>query len=137
MKYSQQLGAVLALLIILTCFLPWSYIPSLDTTITGMYTAGTDFGKPGILHIVFSILAFVLFLIPRIWAKRTNIFVSGINLAWGFKNFMLYSMCSAGDCQVKRFGLYVMLASSILLIVMALLPKLPVIEKIKKDENKS
>lgn len=131
MKYSQQIGAVLALLTILTCFLPWSYIPSLDITISGMQTAGTQFGKPGILHITFCLVAFIMFLIPRVWSKRTNIFVCAINLAWGLKNFLLYSMCSAGDCQQKRFGIYLMLLFCILLIVMAVLPKITVREKTK------
>lgn len=129
MKYSQQIGAVLALLIILTCFFPWSYIPSLGIEITGMQTAGTSFGKPGILHIAFATIAFVLFLIPRIWSKRTNIFVGAINLAWCLKNYMLYSMCSAGDCQEKRYGIYLLLVFSILMMLMILLPKMAVKEK--------
>ena len=129
MKYSQQIGAVLALLIIINCFFPWSYIPSLDITITGMNTTGTHFGKPGILHIAFSCIAFILFLIPRVWSKRTNIFICAINLAWGLKNFMLYSMCPAGDCQEKRFGIYLLLLFCFIMIVMALLPKIAVKEK--------
>jgi len=129
MKYSQQIGAALALLTILVCFFPWSYIPSLDITITGMQTTGTHFGKPGILHIGFSTIAFVLFLTPRVWSKRTNVFVCAINLAWGLKNFMLYSICPAGDCQEKRFGIYLLLVFCFLMIIMALLPKLPVKEK--------
>ena len=132
MKYSQQIGGVLALLIILTCFFPWSYIPSLDIVISGMQTTGTKFGKPGILHIFFSSVAFILFLIPRVWSKRTNIFVAAINLAWALKNFMLYSMCSAGDCQEKRFGIYLLLLFSLLMMIMVLLPKIKVKEKPKK-----
>lgn len=123
MKYSQQIGAILALIVIGACFIPWSYIPSLDATITGMYTATTDFGKPGILHIAFSTLAFILFLIPKLWCKRTNIFITAINLAWAFKNYMLYSMCSGGDCQQKKAGIYIVLGCSIVMIVMAMLPK--------------
>jgi len=128
MKYSQQIGAALCLLIIVACFLPWSFIPSLNQTLTGMYTATTDFGKPGILHIAFCTIAVVLFMIPKLWSKRTNIFICAINLAWAFKNFMLYSMCSAGDCQQKKVGIYIVLISSILMIVMAMLPKISVKE---------
>ena len=117
------------MLIILTCFLPWSYIPALGVTISGMQTAGTHFGKPGILHIAFCSIAFIMFLIPRIWSKRTNIFVCAINLAWCLKNFMLYSMCSAGDCQQKRYGIYLLLVLCFGIIIMALLPRIPVKEK--------
>ena len=126
MKYSQQIGAILSLIVIAACFIPWSYIPSLNATLTGMYTATTDFGKPGILHIAFSLIAFVLFLIPKLWSKRTNIFMCAFNLAWAVKNFMLYSMCSAGDCQEKKAGIYILLISSVLMIIMAMLPKIDV-----------
>mgnify|MGYP001601315594 CR=1 FL=1 len=126
MKYSQQIGAILSLIVIAACFIPWSYIPSLNATLTGMYTATTDFGKPGILHIAFSLIAFVLFLIPKLWSKRTNIFMCAFNLAWAVKNFMLYSMCSAGDCQEKKAGLYILRISSVLMIIMAMLPKIEV-----------
>ena len=129
MKYSQQIGAVLALFIIANCFLPWSYIPSLDITITGMQTAGTSFGKPGILHIFFCAIAFIMFLIPKLWSKRTNVFLAAINLAWGIKNYILYSMCSAGDCQQRKYGIYLLLIFSLLLLLMALLPKIPVQER--------
>ena len=134
MKYSQQIGALIALLTILSCFFPWSYIPVLDTVITGMQTAGTKFGKPGILHIFFCSLAFILFLIPKLWSKRTNIFIAAMNLAWGLKNFMLCSMCSGGDCQQKRFGIYLVLVFSFVMIIMALLPKITVREKPTKQK---
>jgi len=126
MKYSQQIGAILCLIVIGSCFIPWSYIPSLHATLTGMYTATTDFGKPGILHIAFSFMAFVLFLIPKLWSKRTNIFICAFNLAWAVKNYMLYSMCSAGDCQEKKTGIYIMLIASILMMIMSVLPKIEV-----------
>jgi hypothetical protein len=136
MKYSQQIGAILSLIVIGACFIPWSYIPSLNATITGMYTATTDFGKPGILHIAFSLLAFILFLIPKLWSKRTNIFICAFNLAWAVKNYMLYSMCSAGDCQEKKAGIYIVLISSILMIIMSMLPKIDIPPKQMASEDK-
>lgn len=102
----------------------WSYIPSLQIYITGVDTTGTHFGKPGVVHIGFTLIALFFFLVQRIWSKRVNIFVVAINLAWGIKNFILMSMCSAGDCQEKQLGIYVLLIGSVGMMVMSLLPKI-------------
>lgn len=128
MKYSQLLGALFAATVIFSCFVHWSYIPSLGTYITGMDTTGTRFGMPGILHIAFSLIAILMFGISRVWSKRTNIFIGAINLAWCLKNFMLVSMCSAGDCQEKKWGIYLLLVASAGMMLMTLLPKIQVKE---------
>lgn len=128
MKHSQLIGALFASIVIFSCFVHWSYIPSLGSYITGMETTGTKFGKPGILHIAFSVIAILMFGISRVWSKRTNIFVGAINLAWSLKNFMLVSMCSAGDCQEKKWGIYLLLVASAGMMLMTLLPKIKVKE---------
>ncbi|HTN39105.1 MAG TPA: hypothetical protein VL053_18635 [Arachidicoccus sp.] len=128
MKNSQLIGALLALMVIFSCFVNWSYIPGLQVHITGMDTAGTHFGKPGILHIFFAVIALVMFSIQKLWSKRTNIFVAAINLAWGVKNFILVSMCSAGDCQEKEWGIYLLLIVSSGMMLMTLLPKINIRE---------
>lgn len=129
MKRSQLFGAIFAMVIIVACFLPWSFVPTRNWTISGMNTMGTHFGKPGIVHCFFSILCLVLFCIPKIWAKRTNIFLAAINLAWGIRNILLVSTCSGGECQTKLYGVYVLIIACVLVMLMSLLPKLAVNEE--------
>src|SRR5688572_6072220 len=102
MKYSNYFGAISAIIIILACFLPWVYIPSLQSELTGLNTGKTHFGKPGFLNIVFCLPAIVFFLIPAVWAKRINIFLAALNLAWAIRNFILFSLCEAGECPDKK-----------------------------------
>lgn len=124
MKYSQQTGLAAAFLLIIICFLPWSYIASSNLVVSGMSAGGTHFGKPGLLNIVFCCMAILLFVIPRIWAKRTNVFVCAINLAWSVRNYILLSTCLMGECPEKKPALYALLVFAVFMQVMALFPKM-------------
>lgn len=126
MKYSQIIGVGLCILLVSFSFIPWVYIPSIDKHISGMFTEGTNFGKPAIINIFFSCLAIILFLTPKLWAKRLNLFIVALNLAWTIRNFFVVSSCFAGECPQKQFGLYAVIVLSIGIMAMAMLPKIPV-----------
>lgn len=124
MKYAQQIGMIAALLLIGACFLPWTYIESRQLTISGFSAAGTNFGKPGLFTIVFTSLSLLLFATPRIWAKRLNVFIGAVNLAWAIRNYILISSCMLGECPVKKPALYALVVLSALIQAMALFPRL-------------
>lgn len=126
MKYSQQIGMAAALVLIGLCFLPWTIIESKSLTISGFVAEGTSFGRPGLFHVFFSAVAVLFFVIPRIWAKRTNVFIGAINLAWGIRNYVLVSSCMFGECPVKQPALYGVLACAIIIQIMVLFPTMPV-----------
>lgn len=126
MKYSQQIGMAAALVLIGLCFLPWTIIESKSLTISGFVAEGTSFGRPGLFHVFFSAAAVLFFVIPRIWAKRTNVFIGAINLAWGIRNYVLVSSCMFGECPVKQPALYGVLACAIIIQIMVLFPTMPV-----------
>ncbi len=125
MKYSQTIGVGLCILLICFSFIPWVYIPSIDKNISGMYTEGTNFGKPAIINIFFTVISLILFLIPKVWAKRLNLFIAALNLAWTIRNFFVVSSCFAGECPEKKIGLYAVILFGIGILAMATLPKLP------------
>ena len=129
MKHSQTIGIAAALLIIILCFFPWSYIVSKQMVITGMDAAGTNFGKPGLLNCILSAAMVLFFLVPKIWAKRTNVFVGALNLAWSFRNYLLVSACMMGECPEKKPALFALLAMSLLAQVMVLFPKIDIPSK--------
>ncbi|MEX6687967.1 hypothetical protein QTN47_10705 [Danxiaibacter flavus] len=124
MKYSQIIGVVVALAIIANCFMPWSYVASQQITITGLKATGTSFGKPGLVNIVMSIVAIIFFLVPRIWSKRTNMFIAIFNFAWSIRNYILVTSCYLGDCPEKRAGIYLLLILSFVMFLMTLFPKI-------------
>lgn len=126
MKYSQQIGMLAVLLMALACFLPWSIIESKQLTITGMQTVGTSFGRPGLFLLIFGTIGFILFALPMIWAKRTNVFVSALILAWSIRNYILVSTCMFGECPVKQPALYVLVVCAVVIQLMSFFPRIPV-----------
>lgn len=126
MKYSQTTGIIAALCLIGICFFPWSYIASQHITVTGFSAVGTSYGKPGMLNTILGSLMIILFAVPALWAKRTNVFLAAFNLAFSFRNYLLLSACMMGECPEKKPALYIALILSLLIMVMTLLPKLPV-----------
>ena len=124
MKYTQTIGIIAALVVLICSFLPWSIVVSEQITISGFDTKGTRFGKPGLFLNFFTIIAIVLFLIPAIWAKRTNIFIGAIVFTWSLGNYILVSTCLMGECPVKQPALYALVVASGVVMLMTLLPKL-------------
>lgn len=129
MKYAHWIGLAAVILVIAGCYLPWIEIPSLSKTLTGMDGQGTNFGRPGKLHIIFCVLALILFLLPFIWAKRINWFFCALGLAWAVRNFLIYAHCEMGICPQRKYGLYFVLTGSIIMLAAALFPDMKIAHK--------
>jgi hypothetical protein len=129
MKYSNYIGTVTAVLLIVACFADWVYVESIHKTISGMNTSTTGLGKPGLVHIVFAAAAIAFFLLPYTWAKRINLFVTALNVAWAIRNFLVVTQCQMGECPQKKFGIYTVIVSSFLLLIMSMLPKLSIVNE--------
>jgi hypothetical protein len=124
MKYSQWIGIGAALGIIVACFLPWTWHPDLQKYFTGFFSEQNVYGKPAKFFIGFAIFNIMFFAIPRIWAKRWNLLVSALILAFAIRCFIIYSGCYSTICPDKQPGLWLMLGFAILNLVMAMLPDL-------------
>jgi hypothetical protein len=128
MKNSQWIGIAAAVLVVAASFMPWAYFPVLQKEFTGFFSEQNRYGRPGKVLLVLSVAEVVLFLLPKVWAKRTNIFVTAVGLAWGFKCFYLYTACYRGECPEKRLGLWLMFGGTLIALVAALLPDIKVTE---------
>jgi uncharacterized membrane protein len=126
MKYSNYIGIAAAVALIAFCFVPWVYISSIQTTVTGLDTGHTNFGKPGVVHIFFCVFSIILFLTPKVWAKRTNLLVASFNFVWAIRNFLVITLCQMGECPEKKTGIYAVFILSFILMLMAFLPKMEV-----------
>jgi len=129
MKYSQWIGIAAALLLIGACYLPWAYFPDLQKEFTGFFSENNAYGRPGKIFVFLCGIAIIMFLIPRIWAKRTNIFVGAIILAFAIKSFILYTACYRGICPEKRVGIFLVLLGAVLIVVAAVSPNIRLKEK--------
>jgi hypothetical protein len=126
MKYSQWIGMAAALLLIAACFMPWAWFPDLGKNFTGFFSEKNIYGRPGKVLIFFSVAEILLFAIPRVWAKRANILVSALTIAFAIKSYILYTSCYGGLCPDKRVGIFLVLGSAVVALVAALLPDLPI-----------
>ena len=126
MKYSNIIGFAAGIALIVTCFLPWVYISSIQTTITGLDSGLTNYGKPGVIHIFLCFFLIIFFLAPKVWAKRTNVVLSSLNFAWAIRNFLVITLCQMGECPEKKLGIYAVIILSVLIMIMAMLPKMEV-----------
>ncbi|MFL5746618.1 MAG: hypothetical protein ACJ751_18220 [Niastella sp.] len=132
MKYSQWIGIAAAIILVIAGFLPWTYHPDLNKNFTGFFSENNVYGKPGYVFVIMSIITIVFFAIQRIWAKRWNMFICALVLSYAIKSFIMFSGCYRGICPDKLAGLWIMLASAVLMMVMALFPDIKLKEEPKK-----
>ena len=131
MRYMKWIGLVAVILLVLSCFLPWVIIISKNIVISGIDSTGTNFGKPGYTHFVLSFFFIVFHFIPKLWAKRVNLLIVALNIAWAIRNYFIISMCREGECPEKQIGLWLVMLASVLMLVAALFPDVQL-----KDEKK-
>lgn len=129
MKYSKWIGLATAIALIIVCFIPWTYHEDVQKSFTGFFSQNDAYGKPGKFLIFFSAVSVLLILIPRIWAKRTNLFVTGIMLAYAIKTYILYTSCYNAYCPEKKAGIFLVVALSLIQFVMSLFPDMKIEEK--------
>lgn len=109
---------------IIACTMPWVQVISKNITVTGLKATGTNYGMPGLMNIILGCVATLFFLLPKIWAKRTNIFVCALNAAWAVRSYILVSTCQMGECPEKQVGLYLLFVASVMMLVAALFPRM-------------
>ena len=131
MRYMKWAGIAAAILLVISCYSPWVEIESKKILVTGFHSAGTHFGEPGWFHLIMAVFFLAFTLIQKIWAKRANLLVTALNLGWAVRNYFIISGCEAGDCPVKKISLYLVLISSVLMLLSALFPDMT-LRKAKK-----
>ncbi len=116
------IGLLAAVLLIAGCFMNWIIVPAHDIVIRGVAAEGTRYGRPGYFHFLTAFFFLLFLFTPRIWAKRLNLLVGALNLAWAIRNFIVLGRCEAGECPERQVGFYLVLVASAIMLVVALLP---------------
>lgn len=128
MKYSQTIGVIAALLLVICCFLPWITINVNGTMLVlngyyGKVNESLTFGKQYIPHSFFCSICILLFLINKVWAKRINMLFTLLSLSWAIKNFIVFGFCRP-QCPTKQVGIYALVTLASIMLLMSLLPKM-------------
>jgi len=113
-------GLFAAVVLIVACFFPWVTIESKSIIVSGVASEGTYFGKPGYMHFIFTVPYIFLLLYNKLWSRRVNVFICALNLTWSIRNYIVISTCQAGICPQKQPAIYLILISSILMMIAVL-----------------
>ncbi len=71
-------------------------------------------------------IVFIFFIIPKIWAKRINFFVSGLLFAYCIRTYIIFTgSLFEGEVETKT-GMYLVLTLSFLLLVCSVFPKIDI-----------
>lgn len=133
MKYYKLIGFLSCLLLVISCFLPWAYYPDLHKSFTGFFSEQNMYGKPGKVFIFFAVASSILIFLNKIWAKRALIFLAALNIGYLLKTYVIFTSCYNTFCPQKQYGLYLLIISCILLMLISFFPDLKL--EIKEEEQ--
>lgn len=122
MRYSNYIGVLAGIILVIAAYFPWIYIPVLDVKVSGIHGELPKFGKPALMNIYVTIVNTVFFLLPYVWMKRFNPFVGAVNFAWALRNLLLLSICRENICPEKYPALYVYFVAAFIVLLMTLFP---------------
>jgi len=120
---SKWLSLAALLLLLVACFLPWTWHADLGKDFTGFFSERNMYGKPGKFLLAMGGLSTLCAFLPYLWMKRLALFTTALNLAYAVKSFILFSTCYGGYCPEKKAGLWMMAICTILLFIAALFPE--------------
>ncbi len=131
MKFSKilyRIGFAACILLFASCFLPWAYYADphigseTERTFTGFFTYQNQYGKPGKFLGIIAVVMFVFMLVPKIWAKRANLFIAALGVGYAIKSYILFTSCYNAYCPDKKLGIFIMMISMFLLLVTSAFP---------------
>ncbi len=128
-KILQWIGVVACITLIVSCFFPWAYYDDVHQTFTGLYSYRNEYGRPGKLLIPFAVLSLIFLLLPKVWAKRTNMFLCALLVGYTIKTFVMFTSCYNAYCPQKLWGIYAMLIASAVMLLAAIFPHLKMNKK--------
>jgi len=137
MKSYKVIGLLASIALIVSCFLPWAYYPDLHKSFNGFFSEQNVYGKPGMVFTFFAVISVILLFINKIWAKRTLIFIAALNLGYLLKTYVIYTSCYKGYCPEKQYGIYFLIISSIVLLLISFFPDLKVNDNEKAEADAS
>ncbi len=111
MKNYKLIGWLACILLFVSCFMPWAYYADLNKTFNGFFSEKNIYGKPGIFFVFIAITSAILIYLDKLWAKRTHIVLTALNIGYLIKTYVLFSSCYNAYCPEKKLGLYILVLS--------------------------
>ena len=134
MKYIKWVGLLAALLLIVICFIPWTYHADVGKNFTGFFSEKNTYGKPGVFFVFFGIVFIALTLIAKVWTGRINLFLSAIMVAYAFKTYILYTSCYNAYCPEKKAGIYLLVICNLMVLLAVVFPDIRINNRSKNED---
>jgi hypothetical protein len=132
-KYLQRIGLIACLVLVVACFMPWTYHADLKETFTGFYSHDNHYGKPGLFLTGIAVIAFAFMYIPKVWAKRINLFVCAVGVGYAIKSYTLFTSCYNAYCPEKRTGIFLIMICTVIMLAASVFPDLKIKDKKHQD----
>lgn len=129
-KILHWLGIAACVALIISCFLPWGYYADINQTFTGFYSYQNQYGKPGKFLLPLASMILLFMLLPKVWAKRSNLFIAALALAFVVKSYILFGSCYNNYCPQRLYGIYIALAAAVIILLAAVFPKMEFREEV-------
>lgn len=129
LKLLHWLGIIACIALIVSCFLPWGFYGDINQEFTGFYSYQNQYGRPGNFLVFMGASVLVFMLLPKVWAKRANLFIAALTLAYAVRNYILFGSCYNNYCPQRLFGIYLMLVAAAVMLLAAVFPNM----KFKKE----
>lgn|SRR5690606_39059575 len=120
-KIFRTAGALACLALIITCFIPWVHYNSVNLTFNGFnvkpFDTGNFYGKAGYPIVVLTGLIFLLMFVNKIWAKRLNLFLTALLIAYTIRTYIIFTSALFVNEVDKLAGIYLVLFLPIIIMV--------------------
>jgi hypothetical protein len=122
------IGIFCCILLIAACFMPWVHYNSINQTFTGFnvtkFTTGNYYGKAGIPISVITTFILLCMLVKKIWAKRVNLFMAALLVAYGIRTYIIFTSALFEGELIKKIGIYLILILPFFILASAVFPKI-------------
>jgi len=124
MNWQKWIGVGACIILMGACFMHWAYYPDIQKYFTGFDSRVQYkgrwvhyYGRPGFLLCFFGVTGLCFHLLAKNWAKRVNLLLAALCLAYAVKCYFTFSSAYSGFVPVKETGLFLILVASFIHMV--------------------
>lgn len=121
MKWQRWLGIAACIILIISCAMHWTWYPDIKEYFSGFYSRNNYYGRPGILLCTFAAAGVAFYILKKNWSDRLNMILAAIASAYAITSFLRFASGYDGFVPGKQAGIYLMLISTIIHLVMAVM----------------
>ena len=108
--------------------MPWVHYNNINETFTGFhvtkFSTGNYYGRAGLVICFFTVLILLFILAPKVWAKRTNLFLSAILFAYCIRTYIIFTSALFEGEVEKKAGIYLIIVLSFIILIASVFPKI-------------